>query len=126
MRNALSLYVDTSAGSTEELNRLIQEMEDEIAAQFSEKERSLISDNDRVYSKQGKFITLPVLENVTGYSVEQLSTFRTGKKDVPDHLIRHVRVLHRRVMEDPQLAYRAIHDWMSRKIEEYPEILNGD
>lgn len=118
MRNTLSLYVDTSEGTTTELNERITAMENLVEDQFSEKERQLIEKVDSVYKKEGKFVTLPVLENATGYSVENLSRIRSGKADVPDHLMRHVRVLHKRVTQNPELAYIAVRDWLDRKLDE--------
>jgi len=116
MRNVLSLYLDTSSGSTEELNRLICKIEMTIEDQFTEREKEVIAGIDPVFSKRREFVTLPILEEATGYSVENLSRIRNGKKDVPYHLIRHVRVIAHRVEEDPELAYAAVSDWIERKI----------
>lgn len=118
MRNALSLYVDTSPGTTDELNERIAAMEEAVSAQFSDAEKRLIESVDRVYKKQGTFLTLPVLEGATGYTVESLSNIRNGNTDVPQHLIRHIRVLHKRVTENPEIARVAVMDWLDRKLED--------
>lgn len=115
MRNILSLYVDTSPGNGEELKRLIKDMEQAIRNQFTDEEIEILKDANPTFSRSDIMVTLPVLEGVTGYTKEQISKYRGGTDEVPYHLMMHVRMLHKRVMNDPERARDAVMDWLDRK-----------
>lgn len=114
MKNVMSLYVDTSEGSTEELNRLISEIEQSIHEGVDEEVLERLREEYPKFKRYERFLTLPVLEHVTGYSKERISAFRNGRQDVPYHLILHLRLLHDRATRQPSLAQEAIEDWLER------------
>lgn len=117
MQNALALYTDNSPGDTEELNRLIDEMERSARHEFTEDEIRAIKEFNRGFGISGRLIDLPALEVATGYSKERLSMFRNGQDSVPDHLVWRVRRLHHLVLKQPGLVRVAVLDWLERHTE---------
>jgi len=117
MQNVLSLYADFSPGDAEELNQIISEMEEAVRGQFVGSELDVLREQSPSFRASGRLLSLPALEAATGYSKERISMFRTGRNEVPDDLIFRLRVLRKRVLNDPQLARTAILDWLHRRSE---------
>lgn len=115
MRNALSLYIDDSPGSTEEVNRLIEEMEETARSTFSEDELEWIYENSSSFRAHRRLVTNLAIESVTEYSAEHISNIRNGQSDVNHRFILILRLLHEKVMDDPDLIRAAIMDWMERE-----------
>lgn len=104
MVNPLDPYLSQEDGDADEVNHRIDEMEEAIKHYLTDEELKRLWDASRSYRTKERLITLPVLQEVTGYTVSHLSSIRNGRVPTPDLFIRLLRLLHKEVTDDPKRA----------------------
>jgi hypothetical protein len=115
MKGILSLYVNPEEMDPAEMREMIEEMESAIREQFTTEEIEVIRAHHDGFRQHERFLPLDVLEWATGYSKERLSKFQ-NEEGHPRQLSLIMRVLHERVIRDPEVARAAVIDWLQRKV----------
>lgn len=110
MNGVLSLYVDSSEPSNEEFNEIIDDLDRIVWNTLTREEAELVRS-----LRQDRIVTLYALEGALDWPLEKLTSMKTGKYDVPKDLMIILRLLHKRVHENPELARVAVLDYLERE-----------
>lgn len=110
MNGVLSLYIDSSEPSTEEFNQIIDDLDKIVWNTLTREEAELVRS-----LKQDRIVTLYALEGALDWPLEKLTSMKTGKYPVPRDLMIILRLLHKRVREKPELARKAVLDYLERE-----------
>lgn len=110
MRGIFGLYVSNDDPSTEEFNRLLDEMEETIWDTFDDDERELVE----MVTNRHRLIKLYPLEGVLCRTRETISGYRTGRVKIKRDVMYAMRMLHTLVTSNPNLARIAVLDNIER------------